>query len=296
MIARDSGKRLDVFLAELENISRNYSQKIISQGLINVNGKPAKSSYKIESGDIISGSIPDPEPIPIEPEHIPLDIVYEDSDILVVDKPAGLVVHPAPGNWKHTMVNALLAHCPDFAGIGGKLRPGIVHRLDKNTSGLMVIAKNDKAQQDLSLQIKMRQVKKRYLALLVGRLGPRTGAIEASLGRDPANRKKMAVVNSGREARTGYRVIRYIDGYTYVEVTPLTGRTHQIRVHFASIGFPVFADEVYGRRSKILNRHFLHANILGFRLPGSDEYREFKSDLPNDLEQLLGKLDQGEES
>ena len=296
LYADGSGARIDVFLAAAEDISRSYAQKLIAQGLITVNGKVVKASHKTEDGDLICGTMPDPEPLSLTPEDIPLNVVYEDGDILVIDKPAGLIVHPAPGNWEHTLVNALLAYCPDLAVIGGTLRPGIVHRLDKNTSGIMVVVKNDVAQKSLSEQIKQRQVKKRYLSLLVGHLSPSSGAVEAMLGRDPKNRKKMAVVSGGREARTDYRVIRYIDGYTYIEAMPLTGRTHQIRVHFASIGFPVFADEVYGKRSDILKRHFLHASVIGFRLPGSDMYKEFESALPDDLAQVLKALRQGGKS
>ena len=200
------------------------------------------------------------------------------------------IVHPAPGNWEHTLVNALLAYCPDLAGIGGKVRPGIVHRLDKNTSGLIMVAKNDGAHHSLSQQLKERLVKKRYLTLLVGQLAPRQGAVDAQLGRDPRNRKKMAVVSVGREALTRYQVISYLDGYTYVEAMPETGRTHQIRVHFAAIGFPVYADAVYGNKSDLLGRHFLHAHQLGFKLPSNNEDVEFKSDLPEELKIVLDQL------
>jgi len=209
--AEDSGTRLDVFLASAASISRSYAQKLIANGNVLVNGISAKASYKLEAGDAITGAIPEPEPLTILPEEIPLKIIYEDSDILVIDKPAGLTVHPAPGNWEHTLVNALLAYCPDLAGIGGKIRPGIVHRLDKNTSGVMVVAKNNIAQYSLSSQIKERRVKKGYLALVEGHLNPRQGAIEAQLGRDPKNRKKMAVVMGGRDARTDYKVIDYLE-------------------------------------------------------------------------------------
>ncbi|MBT3362180.1 MAG: RluA family pseudouridine synthase [Chloroflexi bacterium] len=282
--------RLDIFLANQCGISRSYAQKLIADGRFVVNGDVVKSSYKLDLEDKVSGEIPDPEPLEILPENIPLQIVYEDSDILVVDKPAGLIVHPAPGNWEHTLVNALLAYCPDLAGIGGKVRPGIVHRLDKNTSGLIMVAKNDGAHHSLSQQLKERLVKKRYLTLLVGQLAPRQGAVDAQLGRDPRNRKKMAVVSVGREALTRYQVISYLDGYTYVEAMPETGRTHQIRVHFAAIGFPVYADAVYGNKSDLLGRHFLHAHQLGFKLPSNNEDVEFKSDLPEELKIVLDQL------
>jgi len=290
LCAKDSGTRLDVFLALAIGISRSYAQKLISNGHVLVNGITSKASYKLETGDGITGIVPDPDPLTILPENIPLTIVYEDSDILVVDKPAGLTVHPAPGNWEHTLVNALLAHCPDLAGIGGKIRPGIVHRLDKNTSGVMVVAKNDVAHHSLSSQIKERLVKKGYLALVVGHLSPRQGAIEAQLGRDPKNRKKMAVIMGGRDARTDYSVIDYLESYTYLEAMPKTGRTHQIRVHLAAIGHPVFADSVYGKKTELLNRHFLHAHLLGFNLPGSDKYVEFKVELPEDLQGVLSQF------
>jgi len=220
-------------------------------------------------------------------ESIPLNIPYEDDDLLVVEKPAGLTVHPAPGHTSHTLVNALLSHLPHLADIGDSLRPGIVHRLDKDTSGLMLVAKNSKAQEHLIGQFKSRSVTKAYIALVRGRLTPETGVIEANIGRDPRNRKKMAVVEGGREASTEYQVIKYIGDYTLLEVRLRTGRTHQIRVHLAAIGFPVVGDKVYGVRSPFLSRQFLHACRLGFSLPSSGEYIEFKSELPADLEQAL---------
>jgi 23S rRNA pseudouridine1911/1915/1917 synthase len=204
-----------------------------------------------------------------------------------VDKPAGLTVHPAPGHPAHTLVNAILAHFPHLADIGDSLRPGVVHRLDKDTSGVMLVAKNQVAQANLSKQFKSHSVTKAYLALVKGKLEPESGIIEADIGRDPKNRKKMAVVAEGREARTEYRVIKYIGGYTLLEIMPETGRTHQIRVHLAAIGFPVVGDKVYGVKSKYLTRQFLHACRLGFKLPSSGEYMEFESDLPPDLEQAL---------
>jgi 23S rRNA pseudouridine1911/1915/1917 synthase len=286
-IVTTEGVRLDKYIAqECPELSRSHVQRLISEGYITVNDRAAKGSLKLNIGDKIAAVIPPPAPPTPLPEEIPLNIVYEDSDLLVVDKPAGLAVHPAPGHPSHTLVNAILAHCPDFA-IGGSMRPGIVHRLDKNTSGLMVVAKNDAAQQSLSNQMKARSVLKRYLVLIQGHLSPERAIIDAPIGRDPSHRKRMAVVSEGREARTQYRVIKYLNGYTLIEVTLETGRTHQIRVHLSSIGFPVVGDEVYGKRSTILNRQFVHACYLGFRLPSSGEQVEFSSKLPADLEEAL---------
>ena len=289
-IVTTEGVRLDKYIAqECPDLSRSYVQRLISEGYITVNDRAAKGSLKLNIGDKIAAVIPPPAPPTPLPEEIPLNIVYEDSDLLVVDKPAGLAVHPAPGHPSHTLVNAILAHCPDFA-ISGSMRPGIVHRLDKNTSGLMVVAKNDAAQQSLSNQMKARSVLKRYLVLIQGHLSPERAIIDAPIGRDPGHRKRMAVVSEGREARTQYRVIKYLNGYTLIEVTLETGRTHQIRVHLSSIGFPVVGDEVYGRKSPHLGRQFVHACQLGFRLHSSGEYVEFSSKLPADLEQALERL------
>ncbi len=290
-ICNRAGVRLDKYIAEEHpEFSRSYVQRLINDGLVTVNDSPAKGSLKLSVGCRITVLIPPPAPSYLLPEEIPLNIVYEDDDMLVVDKPAGLTVHPAPGHRSHTMVNAILAHCPDLQGIGGSMRPGIVHRLDKDTSGLMMVAKNDAAQQNLSSQMKARSVVKRYSVLVQGHLSPATGVIEAAIGRDPRDRKKMAVVSEGREARTQYRVIRYLDNYTLIEVTLETGRTHQIRVHLSAIGFPVVGDEVYGRRSPVLKRQFVHACHLGFRLPSTGEYVEFDSQLPSDLEEALKRF------
>ena len=287
-----SGVRLDRYVAqECPELSRSYVQRLISDGYITVNNCAAKGSLRLKIGDRVTAMIPPPSPPRPLPEEIPLSIVYEDGDLLVVDKPAGLTVHPAPGHPSHTLVNAILAHCPDLA-ISGSMRPGIVHRLDKNTSGLLVVAKNDVAQQNLSNQLKARSMLKRYLVLVQGHLSPERGIIEAPIGRDPRNRKRMAVVPEGREARTQYRVIRYLDNYTLLEVTLETGRTHQIRVHLSAIGFPVVGDEVYGRKSPHLERQFVHACYLSFRLPSSGEYAEFRSKLAPDLEEALERISQ----
>ena len=285
-----TGSRLDRYIAEQCQISRAYAQQLIGEGQITVNGLRSKASHRLAVGDRVIAVIPPPSPIFLAPEDIPLKVVYEDSDLIVVDKPAGLLVHPAAGQRTGTLVNALLARCPDLQGIDGSLRPGIVHRLDKNTSGLMVVAKNDAAQMSLSRQIKQRSIRKGYLALVAGHISPERGAIEAPVGRHPKDRKRMAVVSGGREARTQYQVIKYLNGYTLLEVMPETGRTHQIRVHFSAIGHPVLGDPVYGKKSPLLGRQFLHAHRLGFRLPSTGEFVEFRAELPPDLEQVLAHL------
>jgi 23S rRNA pseudouridine1911/1915/1917 synthase len=290
LIANRSGVRLDKYVAEeCPELSRSYIQRLIGNGHVTVNNCVAKGRLKLNVGDRVVLVIPPPTPSTPLPEEIPLAIVYEDNDLLVVDKPAGLTVHPAPGHSSHTLVNAVLAHCPDIE-INGSLRPGIVHRLDKNTSGLIIVAKNDAAHRDLSDQIKTRSVIKRYLVLVEGCLSPDRGIIEAPVGRDPSHRKRMAVVSGGREAFTQYQVIKNMDNYTLLEVTIKTGRTHQIRVHLSAIGFPVVGDEVYGKMSPILNRQFVHACYLGFRLPSSGEYMELRSDLPVDLKEALERI------
>jgi 23S rRNA pseudouridine1911/1915/1917 synthase len=221
------------------------------------------------------------------PEPIPLSAIYEDQDVVVIDKPAGLTVHPAPGHPSHTLVNAILAHCPGLTTSNDVVRPGIVHRLDKDTSGLIVIAKNDSAREYLAAQFKGHTVNKRYLVLVKGRLSPEQGIIEAPIGRDPHHRRRMAVVGSGKQASTQYQVRRYFDNYTLLEVSPVTGRTHQIRVHLSAIGCPVVGDLTYGVKSAHLQRQFVHAYHLGFRLPSTKQYQEFSSPLPADLKQAL---------
>jgi 23S rRNA pseudouridine1911/1915/1917 synthase len=283
--------RLDKYLAkEYPQLSRSYIQKLIEQGYILVNGSGAKASLKLNTGDEISISLPPPEPTSLVAEPMPLNIVYEDDDLIVLNKPAGLTVHPAPGHTSHTLVNALLARYADLANFGDSLRPGIVHRLDKDTSGLMIIARNIPAQQNLINQFKKRSVSKGYLVLVKGRLTPARGIIDAPIGRHPANRKRMAIVTSGRQAKTGYRVKEYLGNYTLLEVAIETGRTHQIRVHLAAIGYPVVGDSVYGVKSAFVKRQFVHAYRLGFHLPASGEYREFTCDLPQDLKQAVESI------
>jgi len=282
-----SNTRLDKYIAEvLPQFSRSYSQKLIRQGCVLVNGQMARASQKLRKSDRITVELP---PLPGHPlaEPIPLTVVYEDESILVIDKPAGLAVHPAPGHPEHTLVNAVLALCPSLTKSNDLTRPGIVHRLDKDTSGLIVIAKNDVAREYLAGQFKNRTVTKRYLALVKGRLSPEQGIIEAPIGRDPYRRKRMAIVEAGKQATTQYQVRQYLDDYTLVEVSPLTGRTHQIRVHLSAIGYPVVGDPVYGVKSARLGRQFIHAYRLGFRLPSTKQYQEFVSSLPVDLERAL---------
>lgn len=292
LIAAKAGLRLDLYICESDkDFTRSHVQKLINSGHVTVNDRVAKPSLKIKVGDAIVVNLPPPEPSPaLVAEHMPLAILYEDSDLLVIDKPAGITVYPAPGHPSRTLMNAVLAHCPGISNIDGSVRPGIVHRLDKDTSGVMVVAKNKVAQLNLSAQLKSRRVLKKYLVLVKGHPSPEEGVIEAPIGRHPKDRKRMAVVPGGREARTLYKVRRRLDGYTLVEATLQTGRTHQIRVHFSRMGWPVAGDPVYGMRTPCLQRQFVHAFLLGFRLPSTGEYVEFRSELPVDLEEALEKV------
>ena len=306
--ADKTGLRLDHFLAgQPTGLTRSQLQRLIGDGLALLNGSDSKASSKVRRGDRITLTVLPPKPTEVVPQWMPLPVVYQDEHIAVIDKPAGLAVHPGPGHSDHTLVNALLAICPDIKGVGGEIRPGIVHRLDKDTSGLMVVAKTHQAHQDISEQIKVRQVDKGYLALAVGRVEPEVGVIDEPIGRDPHNRKRMAVVADGKEARTRYRVLEYVipsgevrmpsagarSGYSLVEVVLETGRTHQIRVHLSHIGHPLVGDGVYGRSSPLLDRQFLHANRLGFRHPVTGEPVEFRSELPQELSEVMGRLRDG---
>jgi 23S rRNA pseudouridine1911/1915/1917 synthase len=284
----ESAVRLDKYLAKAcPELSRSRLQKLIEQGYILVNGCEAKASQKLSVGDGIHVTLPPPEQVSLIAESIPLTVIYEDDELLIIDKPAGLVVHPSPGHTAHTLINALLARCPDLASFGDAIRPGMVHRLDRDTSGLMIIAKNSSAQQYLINQFKARSISKGYLVLVKGKLIPSQGIIDAPVGRDPANRKRMAVVTGGRQARTRYKVKEYLGDYTLVEVTTETGRTHQIRVHLAAIGYPVVGDSVYGVKSAYVKRQFVHAYRLGCHLPTGGEYREFTCELPSDLKRAI---------
>jgi 23S rRNA pseudouridine1911/1915/1917 synthase len=291
-VADEPGVRLDRYVCErLAELSRTRIQRLIAEGHITVNEQVAKAGLKLNAGDRLKVILPPAPPSPLTPEAIPLNIIYEDDDLLVVDKPAGLTVHPAPGHPAHTLVNAILSRFPHLAALSDSLRPGIVHRLDRDTSGVMVVAKNSPAQAKLTEQFRARSVAKAYLVLVKGKLTPENGIIEAPIGRDPRDRKRMAVVAKGREARTEYRVMKYIGDYTLLEVRPETGRTHQIRVHFSAIGYPVVGDKVYGVKSPFLSRQFIHASRLGFKLPSSGKYIEFKSELPSDLAQALEDIE-----
>jgi len=285
----DEGKRIDVFLAAELDYTRSYIKKLIVDELVFVNGKTVKPSYKVKENDEVAVNIPEAEKIDVLPENIPLDILYEDDDIIVINKPQGMVVHPAPGNYSGTLVNALLYHCKNLSGINGILRPGIVHRLDKDTSGVMVVAKNDKAHISLSNQIKERSVFKKYVAIVEGVIKDEEGKIEAPIGRHPVDRKKMAVIEDGRYALTLYKVLERFKENTLVEAVIKTGRTHQIRVHMAYIGHPVVGDHVYGfKKQKFkLEGQALHSRVLGFMHPTKGVYMEFEAPLPEYFVRLI---------
>ena len=287
------GLRLDVFISnELEDKSRSYIQGIIEKENVTVNGKCRKSNFKLKLGDIIDLSIPDPIGLNVKAEDIPLDVIYEDSDVIVINKPQDMVVHPAPGNYTGTLVNALLNHCTDLSGINGVLRPGIVHRIDKDTSGTLVVAKNDRSHNSLAAQLKDHSMTRSYLALVEGVIKDDEGTIDAPIGRHPKDRIKMAIVESGKKAVTHYKVIERFVGYTLVECNLETGRTHQIRVHMAKIGHPLVGDLIYGFKKQKFNLkgQVLHAKRLGFIHPTTNKYMEFASPIPSYFENLITKL------
>jgi len=287
------GIRLDVFISnKLENKSRSYIQGVIEGENACVNGKCRKSNFKLKLEDIITLKIPEPVGLNVIAEDIPIDILYEDSDVIVINKPQDMVVHPAPGNYTGTLVNALLNHCTDLSGINGVLRPGIVHRIDKDTSGALVVAKNDNAHNSLAAQLKDHSMTRSYVALVEGVIKNDEGTIDAPIGRHTKDRIKMAIVESGKKAVTHYKVIERFDKYTLVECNLETGRTHQIRVHMAKIGHPLVGDLIYGfkKQSFNLKGQVLHAKKLGFIHPRTNEYMEFASPLPDYLEKLIAKL------
>lgn len=290
----DKNERLDVFLTKAApDLSRSRIQKLVGGGLATVAGKAARSSYKVQPGDRITLTVPAPAPVEVAPEAIPVDVLYEDEAVVVVNKPRGMVVHPAAGNWQGTLVNALLGHCDDLSGVGGEVRPGIVHRLDKDTSGVMVVAKSDAAHASLARQIKDRTAGRKYLALVHGNLQAESGLIDAAIGRSRLDRKKMAVdPEHGRAARTRFRVVERFGDYTLVECRLETGRTHQIRVHMAHIGHPVVGDPKYGpRRSPFaIAGQALHSAELVFRHPLSGAAMILTAPLPADMEEILRAL------
>lgn len=290
----DQGQRLDLYLVRAyPEHSRSAMARLIRDGRVKVNGRvPRKMGHALEPGDVVVVEFPsvESEEGPA-PEDLPLHVVFEDEDFLVVDKPSGLAVHPGPGHSSGTLVNALLARVGSLSTIGGAERPGIVHRLDKETSGLLLVAKNDLAHEALARQLRERTMEKVYLALLRGRLEPRHGVIEAPIARDPDNRQRMAIVPGGRQASTGYRVLAYLDRHTLVEARPHTGRTHQIRVHFASLGHPIAGDATYGReQASPVPRLFLHARQLRLRHPRTGQPLVFDSPLAADLDAALKRL------
>ncbi len=289
------GQRLDSYAAAVvEGLSRSRVQALLSEGNVLLNGKPAKASLRLSGGDLIEITVPPPVKWDVKAEDIPLDIVYEDERILVINKDRGVVVHPAAGHRKGTLVNAILNHCPDLKGVGGEIRPGIVHRLDKDTTGLLVVAKDEEALCDLQGQIKDRTAKREYLALCKGRLSADSGTVEAPIARDQRNRKRMAVRPGGREAVTAFEVVtRFGNEYTLLVAKLRTGRTHQIRVHMAHLRHPVVGDSVYSRTKGELgmNGQALHAFKLGFVVPESGRFVEFSVPLPDDFREALGTLE-----
>ncbi len=309
---KGAGRRLDQFLSETDlRLSRSQGKNLIQKHLIFLNQKPAKPSAHVKAGDIVSGTLPQPEPLSLEPEPVPIVILYEDPSIVVVDKPSGMVVHPAYGNPSGTLVNALLYHCKDLAGINGVLRPGIVHRLDKDTSGVTVVAKDDEAYHHLTRQFKNRTVKKVYRAIVYGKVGRDEGLIDSDIGRHPSERKRMSTRTSrGRPAITRWRKVEEFESAALLEIFPQTGRTHQIRVHLSSIGHPILGDPLYGRKGrpgaihdpvlrecvKRLNRQALHAQRLEFTHPRTGETVAFISPMPRDMEEVLECLKSGFET
>lgn len=292
--AEDCGKRIDKFISDnAEMLTRSAVQGLIGKNAVTADGKAVSKNYKIRGTETIEVEIPDAEPMDAVPENIPLDIVYEDDDLLVVNKPKGMVVHPAHGNYHGTLVNALLYHCGDsLSGINGVIRPGIVHRIDKNTSGLLIVAKNDKAHLHLAEQIKAHSFTREYEAIVSGSLKQESGTVDAPIGRHKTDRKKMCVTaENSRNAVTHYSLIRQFGGYAHIKCRLETGRTHQIRVHMAYMGNAVLGDDVYGKAYKGIEGQCLHARKIGFIHPTTEEYLEFSSDLPDYFTAILNKLE-----
>lgn len=291
----DIGIRIDVFLADaLEDVSRSGVQKLMEQGHIQLNGKAVKPNYKLREKDVIDVQIPDVAEPEILPENIPLDILYEDQDVIVLNKPQGMVVHPAPGHTSGTLVNALMYHCgAELSGINGEKRPGIVHRIDKDTSGVLMVAKNNAAHQSLAEQLAVHSITRKYNAIVYNGFSEESGTVDQPIGRNPQDRKKMAVTQKhSRHAVTHYRVLERLGNFTLIEAQLETGRTHQIRVHMTYIGHPLLGDTVYGKKKQPfgLAGQVLHARVLGFRHPSTGEYMEFEAPLPPYFETLLTRL------
>ena len=299
----DVGMRLDAYIAAISDLSRSAAARLIESGSVTVNGKPAEKKRAIAEGDVVEITLPEPEECEAQPEDIPLDVVYEDDDIIVINKPQGMVVHPAPGNYSGTLVNALLFRCRDsLSGIGGVMRPGIVHRIDKDTSGLLVVAKNDFAHSALSEELKYHGIEREYHALVKGGFGDDSGTIDLPIGRHPIDRKKMAVLKnseSAREAVTHYEVLARYGNISYLKLMLETGRTHQIRVHMSYTGHPLLGDEVYGqskipfekRHASLLSGQALHAKRLSLTHPRTNERMTFECELPENFEKLLEVLE-----
>ncbi|RWZ60676.1 RluA family pseudouridine synthase [Halobacillus fulvus] len=296
VLEQDQSKRIDKLLSDvISDASRSQIQGWLKDAHVTVNGEPVKSNYKVQAGDKIEWEIPEPEPLEIEAENIPLDIVYEDADVIVVNKPSGMVVHPSAGHHSGTLVNALMYHCKDLSGINGVERPGIVHRIDKDTSGLLMVAKNDLAHKSLVEQLQEKTVERKYDAIVHGMITHEYGTVEAPIGRDPKDRQRMAVVEDGRDAVTHFRVLKVFKDFTLVECKLETGRTHQIRVHMRYINHPLAGDPKYGpRKTWGLDGQALHAKLLGFEHPRTGEWMSFEVEAPKEFNEMLDFLEKRE--
>lgn len=295
ILEHEANERLDKVVSSIrEEWSRSQVQQWIKEGDITVNGKKEKANYRCQAGDLVEIEVPEPELPDIEPEDLHLDIYYEDADVLVVNKPKGMVVHPSNGHFTGTLVNGLMYHCKDLSGINGVLRPGIVHRIDKDTSGLLMVAKNDYAHEKLAAQLSEKTVTRKYFALVHGNIPHEAGTIDAPIGRDPADRQRMAVVDNGKDAVTHFHVLERFDRYTFIECRLETGRTHQIRVHMKYIGHPLAGDPKYGPKKTIdFGGQALHAGVLGFCHPRTGETLTFEAPLPDDFAHLLNTMRRG---
>ena len=290
----DINKRIDVFLSKnLESFSRSYIQDLIKKGKATIGGKTIKANYRLREGDIVALAIPKPEPLEILPENIPLDIVYEDNDVILVNKPKGMVVHPAAGHYSGTLVNALLYHCKDnLSGINGVLRPGIVHRIDMDTTGIIIVCKNDNGHQHIAKQLAEHSITRKYVAIVSGNIKEDEGVVDAAIARSKNDRKKMTVDKDGKRAVTHFKVLERLNNYTYIECVLETGRTHQIRVHMSYLHHPLLGDEVYSNKKENtkLKGQCLHAKVLGFIHPSTNEYMEFEAPLPEYFKEILMKF------